>query len=138
MFSKNKTRTANIETVIGQNTILKGDVHFAGGLHVEGFIQGNLIANNEEESILILSQKGRIEGDICGTVVVLDGEVLGNLTASVSLELAHHARVKGNISYKTLEMKGGATVNGVLNQLQPTDQLVIEERQPKLGKVSQD
>jgi len=40
---------------------------------------------------LILTQKGRIEGDIRGTVVVLDGEVLGNVTASVSLELAHHA-----------------------------------------------
>ena len=139
MFSKNKTRTANIDTVIGQNTILKGDVHFAGGLHVEGLIQGNLIANNKEKSILVLSQKGRIEGDICGSVIVLDGEVLGNVTASVSLELAHHARVHGNVSYKILEMEGGATVNGVLSQLESTDQLIIEESQPKkLGKVSQD
>ena len=91
MFSKNKVRTANIDTVIGRNTTLEGDVHFAGGLHVEGVIQGDLIANNKEKSILILTQKGRIEGDIRGTVVVLDGEVLGNVTASVSLELAHHA-----------------------------------------------
>ena len=71
---------------------------------------------------MILTQKGRIEGDIRGTVVVLDGEVLGNVTASVSLELAHYARVKGNVSYKTLEMEGGAVVNGVLSQLQSTDQ----------------
>ena len=138
MFSKNKTRTANIDTVIGQNTILKGDVHFAGGLHVEGLIQGNLIANNKEKSILVLSQKRRIEGDIRGSVAVLDGEVLGNVTASVSLELAQHVRVKGNVSYKILEMEGGATVNGVLSQLESTDQLIIEESQPKLGKVSQD
>jgi len=122
MFSKNKARTANIDTVIGRNTTLEGDVHFAGGLHVEGVIQGDLIANNKEKSILILTQKGRIEGDIRGTVVVLDGEVLGNVTASVSLELAHHARVKGNVSYKTLEMEGGAVMNGVLSQLQSTDQ----------------
>jgi len=122
MFSKNKVRTANIDTVIGRNTTLEGDVHFAGGLHVEGVIQGDLIANNKEKSILILTQKGRIEGDIRGTAVVLDGEVLGNVTASVSLELAHHARVKGNVSYKTLEMEGGAVVNGVLSQLQSTDQ----------------
>ena len=122
MFSKNKARTANIDTVIGRNTTLEGDVHFAGGLHVEGVIQGDLIANNKEKSILILTQKGRIEGDIRGTAVVLDGEVLGNVTASVSLELAHHARVKGNVSYKTLEMEGGAVMNGVLSQLQSTDQ----------------
>jgi len=122
MFSKNKVRTANIDTVIGRNTTLEGDVHFAGGLHVEGVIQGDLIANNKEKSILILTQKGRIEGDIRGTAVVLDGEVLGNVTASVSLELAHHARVKGNVSYKTLEMEGGAVMNGVLSQLQSTDQ----------------
>ena len=122
MFSKNKVRTANIDTVIGRNTTLEGDVHFAWGLHVEGVIQGDLIANNKEKSILILTQKGRIEGDIRGTVVVLDGEVLGNVTASVSLELAHHAWVKGNVSYKTLEMEGGAVMNGVLSQLQSTDQ----------------
>jgi len=122
MFSKNKARTANIDTVIGRNTTLEGDVYFAGGLHVEGVIQGDLIANNKEKSILILTQKGRIEGDIRGTAVVLDGEVLGNVTASVSLELAHHARVKGNVSYKTLEMEGGAVMNGVLSQLQSTDQ----------------
>lgn len=60
------------------------------------------------------------------------------MTASVSLELAQHARVKGNVSDKILEMEGGATVNGVLSQLESTDQLIIEESQPKLGKVSQD
>ncbi len=134
MFSKNKARTANIDTVIGRNTTLEGDVHFAGGLHVEGVIQGDLIANNKEKSILILTQKGRIEGDIRGTVVVLDGEVLGNVTASVSLELAHHARVKGNVSYKTLEMEGGAVVNGVLSQLQSTDQTITVDLQPNLEK----
>ena len=134
MFSKNKVRTANIDTVIGRNTTLEGDVHFAGGLHVEGVIQGDLIANNKEKSILILTQKGRIEGDIRGTAVVLDGEVLGNVTASVSLELAHHARVKGNVSYKTLEMEGGAVVNGVLSQLQSTDQTTTVDLQPNLEK----
>lgn len=134
MFSKNKARTANIDTVIGRNTTLEGDVHFAGGLHMEGVIQGDLIANNKEKSILILTQKGRIEGDIRGTVVVLDGEVLGNVTASVSLELAHHARVKGNVSYKTLEMEGGAVVNGVLSQLQSTDQTTTVDLQPNLEK----
>ena len=134
MFSKNKARTANIDTVIGRNTTLEGDVYFAGGLHVEGVIQGDLIANNKEKSILILTQKGRIEGDIRGTVVVLDGEVLGNVTASVSLELAHHARVKGNVSYKTLEMEGGAVVNGVLSQLQSTDQTTTVDLQPNLEK----
>ena len=134
MFSKNKVRTANIDTVIGRNTTLEGDVHFAGGLHVEGVIQGDLIANNKEKSILILTQKGRIEGDIRGTAVVLDGEVLGNVTASVSLELAHHARVKGNVSYKTLEMEGGAVMNGVLSQLQSTDQTTTVDLQPNLEK----
>lgn len=134
MFSKNKARTANIDTVIGRNTTLEGDVHFAGGPHMEGVIQGDLIANNKEKSILILTQKGRIEGDIRGTVVVLDGEVLGNVTASVSLELAHHARVKGNVSYKTLEMEGGAVVNGVLSQLQSTDQTTTVDLQPNLEK----
>ena len=136
MFSKNKTRTANIDTVIGRNTTLEGDVHFAGGLHVEGLIKGNLIANNNEKSILVLTQKGRIEGYIRGSVVVLDGEVQGNVTASVSLELAHHARVKGNVSYKALEMEGGAVVNGVLAQVQSSEEATEEEFQSNLGKES--
>ena len=134
MFFKNKVRTATIDTVIGSHTTIEGDVHFAGGLHVEGLIKGDLIANNEEKSILVLADKGRIEGDVFGSVVVLDGEVQGNVTANVSLELAHHARIKGNVSYKTFEMEGGAVVNGVLSQLRSSEPVVIEELQSKLSK----
>ena len=134
MFFKNKVRTATIDTVIGSHTTIEGDVHFAGGLHVEGLIKGDLIANNEEKSILVLTEKGRIEGDVFGSVVVLDGEVQGNVTANVSLELAHHARIKGNVSYKTFEMEGGAVVNGVLSQLRSSEPVVIEELQSKLSK----
>ena len=134
MFFKNKVRTATIDTVIGSHTTIEGDVHFAGGLHVEGLIKGDLIANNEEKSILVLADKGRIEGDVFGSVVVLDGEVHGNVTANVSLELAHHARIKGNVSYKTFEIEGGAVVNGVLSQLRSSEPVVIEELQSKLSK----
>ena len=41
---KKPGRTAQIDSLIGQNTEIEGNVLFSGGLHVDGRIQGFVIA----------------------------------------------------------------------------------------------
>jgi cytoskeletal protein CcmA (bactofilin family) len=114
MFGKKKIKAAQIDTLIGKNTVVKGDIHYRGGLHIEGKVQGNLVAESNEKTVLIVSEKGCVEGDVRGPVVILNGMIEGDVHSTATLELAQHAKVKGNVYYKLLEMEVGAEVNGSL------------------------
>ena len=114
MFGKKKIKAAQIDTLIGKNTVVKGDIHYRGGLHIEGKVQGDLVAESNEKTVLIVSEKGCVEGDVKGPVVILNGMIEGDVYSTVTLEMAQHAKVKGNVYYKLLEMEVGAEVNGSL------------------------
>jgi len=109
-----KSGCSGIDTVIGSQTRLEGDVHFSGGLHVDGTIKGNLVAEPGTEAVLTVSEQGRIEGDVRVPNLVLNGAVQGDVYASERVELACHAKVTGNVYYNLIEMAMGAEVNGNL------------------------
>lgn len=104
----------DIETLIGKNSRIDGDIKFRGGLHVDGKIKGNVIAESGSEAVVTISEHGSIEGEIRAPRVVVDGSLTGDVYASDRVELAARARVKGNIHYKTIQMALGAQVNGTM------------------------
>jgi cytoskeletal protein CcmA (bactofilin family) len=110
--NKNK-RNSQISTLIGSGTELHGDVHFRDGLHIDGVVKGNVIANGDN-SMLTMSEQGRIEGEVRVHNLVLNGRVDGDVYASQHIELAPAARVNGNVYYNLIEMAMGAEVNGNL------------------------
>lgn len=111
---KKKRKAIKIETLVGRQTELRGDIHFSGGIHVDGTIKGNLVADSDASSVLSLSKEGVIEGEVRVPHITLNGTVLGDVYASHSIELASEARVKGNVYYNLIEMAMGAEVNGKL------------------------
>jgi len=112
--NKPKSRNTKIDTLIGQNSELRGDVVFSGGLHVDGVIKGNVFAEPDSGSILSVSERGLIEGEVRVPNIVLNGGVIGDVHAAEHIELAEKARVTGNVYYKLIEMVRGAEVNGNL------------------------
>ena len=115
MFSNKKAKrtTAELDSLIGANTKFVGDVHFSGGLHIDGTIKGNVIAEGEDSHVTT-SESGRVEGNVHVHNIVLSGEVIGDVYALKHIELAPKARVTGNVYYNLIEMAGGAEVNGSL------------------------
>ncbi len=111
---KKPKQTAQIDSLIGQNTEIRGDVVFRGGLHVDGTVKGNVVAEDSEDSLLTLSERGTIEGEVKVPNVVVNGMVIGDVHASGHVELAAQARVHGNVYYSLIEMAMGAEVNGSL------------------------
>lgn len=112
--SGKRHRRARIDTLVGQRTEVHGDVHFSGGLHVDGTVKGNVIAESGGDALLTLSEEGCIEGEVRVPTVILDGRVNGDVHAAERVELAAHARVTGNVYYNLIEMAVGAAVNGKL------------------------
>jgi cytoskeletal protein CcmA (bactofilin family) len=115
MFGKKKGfSAARIDTLIGQGTVINGNLEFAGGLHVDGTINGNVIAEEGSTALLILSEFGRIEGEVTVPNMVLNGEIVGDVFGSTRVELAPKSRIKGSVYYNLIEMSIGAEVNGGL------------------------
>ena len=114
MWGKPKTKASKIETLIGNSIEVRGDLIFSGGLHVDGKIVGNVIAEDGSDSMLVLSDHGSIEGEVRVPFVVLNGEVIGDVYAAERVELSGRAQVSGNVFYNLLEMAMGAEVNGSL------------------------
>ena len=115
MFGKNKKAvSARIDTLIGQGTEINGDLVFSGGLHVDGRIKGNVIAEKGSDALLILSEFGHIEGEVSVPNMVLNGEIIGDVFGSSRVELAPKSRINGSVYYNLIEMAIGAEVNGGL------------------------
>jgi len=116
---------SNIDTLVGQNTEVVGDVTFLQGLHVDGVIKGNVEAPAGSDAFLTLSENGRVEGDVHVPNIILNGEVQGDVYASGRIELASKARIMGTVYYNLLEMAMGAEVNwNLVHQ--------VEQQRPKL------
>lgn len=103
-----------IDTLIGPQVTIRGDVVFSGGLYVEGHIQGKVVAEAGERAVLTLAEQGSIEGEVQVPVVVINGRMTGDVHALERIELAPKARVQGNLHYKVVEMSAGAQLTGRL------------------------
>ncbi len=112
--NRNKRKVTRIDSLIGQHTQILGDITFTGGLHIDGRVEGNIMAPIESGSVLTLSEQGSIKGEVRVPNVILNGEVMGNVYAEEHVELALNARIIGNVYYNLIEMAMGAEVNGSL------------------------
>ena len=110
---KNK-KTTRIDSLIGQNTEIQGEIKFSGGVHIDGKIQGKVIGENDGSSLLSQSEYGEIEGEVRSPYVVINGIVNGDVHGSRHVELLSNAKIKGNVYYNLVELAVGAEVNGKL------------------------
>ncbi|AGW88851.1 bactofilin family protein [Cupriavidus necator] len=115
LFSKKKG--LSIDTLLGEDTAIDGDLVFAGGLRLDGRVRGNITAAPGKPSMLVVSEKGMVEGQISVGHLVLNGTVKGPVQATDLLELQPNARVLGDVRYAALEMHQGALVEGRLMPL---------------------
>ena len=76
MFGKKAAKPhGHIDTLIGVDTCVQGDIEFSGGLRVDGHVRGNIIAIGEKPSTLVLSEQGTIEGKVQVSHAVINGTI---------------------------------------------------------------
>lgn len=103
-----------VDTLIGVNSILQGDLEFTGGLRIDGHIKGHITALDANNGTLVLSEAGQVEGNINVPHVIVNGKVKGNINSSGHVELQNRCEVYGDVHYKAVEMELGASINGSL------------------------
>lgn len=112
MFGRKSSST--IDSLIGVSTRIEGDLHFKGGLRIDGHVRGDVIAEVGQPSMLVISEQAGVEGGVRVAHLAVNGEIIGPVHSSELLELQPKARITGDVFYKTLEMHGGALISGKL------------------------
>jgi cytoskeletal protein CcmA (bactofilin family) len=114
MFKQKPNNKVRIDTLIGAHTRINGDVEFAGGFHLDGYINGNVRCALGGNDLLSISESGCIEGSVSAPNVILNGIVKGDIEASGRIELGPRAQVLGSVHYMTIETAVGARITGKL------------------------
>src|SRR5450755_3407927 len=129
MFERKKSRPPQkrIDSLIGAGTVVQGNVMFAGGLRIDGAVDGKVATADNAQGTLVISEHARIDGEVKVSHIVINGSVSGPVTANDYLELQAKARVNGDVVYRTLEMHVGAIVQGKLMHAEPEKTASIVE-----------
>lgn len=116
MFGRKTKNT--IDSLLGLSMTVEGNLYFKGGLRIDGTVKGDVIAEGDDASMLVISEHARIEGKVSVPYLIMNGEIIGPVHCTELLELQSKARIRGDVMYKVLEMHTGAIVTGKLTHEQ--------------------
>jgi len=133
MLGRKQRRHTVVDTLVGANSRISGDLHFSGGCHIDGTVNGSVTADPDSKSALSISEGGNIDGGVTVPYVVLNGIVRGDVFANQRVELGPTARVIGNVYYNLIEMAIGAEINGKLVH-HPEGQVPLLEQTARLDE----
>jgi cytoskeletal protein CcmA (bactofilin family) len=120
-----KKKQPPICSLIGEGTEVHGEVRFCAGLRIDGEVVGDVLAIGEQ-SMLVISEKARVQGKVKAGHVIINGTVVGPLESDMLLELQPKARIVGEVRYQALEMHQGATVDGELRPLNSVEKAPLK------------
>lgn len=114
MFGNRWRKPVSIQTLIGEETRIEGDLRFEGGCHVDGLVNGSISGGKDPDAYLSISEYGRVQGNVSVPRLALSGTVEGDVVVTDRAELGPTARVVGNVHYNLIEISAGAEINGKL------------------------
>ncbi len=112
----NRKKQPAIRSLIGEGTLVQGELRFDAGLRIDGEVIGDVLAT-DPSSLLVISENARVQGKVMAGHVIINGRVEGPVVATTLLELQPKARIVGDVHYEALEMHQGATIDGVMKHV---------------------
>ncbi len=106
--SSENSRNDRVETVIGEDTAIEGNVKTSGVVRIDGTLKGEGVCGGS----MIIGETGRVEGNISAETIIVAGRVHGNISVKDRLEITETGRVIGDLSAKFLVMSEGGVFRG--------------------------
>jgi len=95
-------------STIGEESFFEGRFAIRGSLRIDGRFEGEALLVDQ----LQVGPKGRVKTGIFATSVVVEGIIVGNITASRRILLLSTARVLGEIKTPELIIQDGVVLEG--------------------------
>jgi cytoskeletal protein CcmA (bactofilin family) len=103
---------------IGQSITINGDVTGDEDLVIQGRIEGTVSLGTHAVTV---GPEGRVKADVTGRVVMVEGQVEGNISGQEHICLRSSARVEGDLIAPRVSLEDGATFRGRIDMSkQPT------------------
>jgi cytoskeletal protein CcmA (bactofilin family) len=100
------------ETVLGANSVLKGEFRSQANVRLDGTFEGTL----EIEGNVLVGETARITADIHAKNVSVAGAVRGNISGN-KIQLLRTGRVWGDISAAAITTEEGAFIDGKITMI---------------------
>jgi cytoskeletal protein CcmA (bactofilin family) len=96
------------DSTIGEDSFFEGKFSIRGSLRIDGRFEGQALMVDQ----LQVGPKGRVKTNIVATSVVVEGLVIGNMSATRRILLLSTARVLGDIKTPELIIQDGVILEG--------------------------
>ena len=97
-------------TLIGVGTNVVGDLEVEGDLVIGGSVRGDGMVRGS----VTLFETGRWQGRVAAKFAVIAGEVDGEIRVAEKLEIRKSARIRGQVSARSIAVAQGAVIEGDL------------------------
>jgi len=101
-------RAAGTACVIGTKTTVKGEITGDEDVLVEGTVEGQIKISRD----LRVAASGSVRANVEANSVIVSGEVLGDCTAAVRVDIQATGRLTGNIRAPKIVIAEGAVFRG--------------------------
>jgi cytoskeletal protein CcmA (bactofilin family) len=132
VFKKEKTQAAptvpisKIETIIGPNAHIRGEIQSDGGVRVDGIFEGAIdITGN-----LVIGEGAKIIADINANNISISGAVKGDIAGN-RVEILETGRVWGDLTINSLLLNEGAYLRGQTTMHADIEPPLIEPPKPR-------
>ena len=96
-----------MESIIGKNSDISGELNVSGTLRIDGMVRGKLNAE-----CVIVSESAMVKGDIKAKTIIVGGKVEKNLIGEEMIEIKPKGAVLGEIFTNKFFVIEGGTFNG--------------------------
>jgi len=107
-----RSTSASGRATIGPSISIKGDVTGSEDLVIQGKVDGSVTLGHHAVSV---GSEGRVNANIVGRVITIEGRVEGDLTAEEQIILRGSAQVHGDIKAPRVVLEDGATFRGLVD-----------------------
>ena len=131
MFKKNKknVNAKVVDTLIGVETTMRGELHSKGIIRIEGSFRGKIVTENN----VIIGEKATVTGDIFCLNAFISGKLEGNIEVEKKLDVFSSGIIYGDIKVGRLMMEDGAFFLGNCQMFKPEDKKAESLIQPLNG-----
>lgn len=95
-------------TVLGKDIFFKGELRGSGSVKIDGQFSGSIILDKE----LTILKNGKVEADVEATIVIIEGHLIGNVSAREKVIISEEGRLVGDIKTEKIAVEEGAVVKG--------------------------
>ena len=97
-----------ITTLLGRGATFEGKLTFEGTVRIDGRFKGEVFTDDT----LVIGEGAHVEAQIDVGEIIIQGTVVGNISAKRSIEIHAPGRVKGDLHTPTLQIDKGVIFEG--------------------------